>query len=727
MEPKDLNNSEELETTKSTKPRTSKKKSTSSEVSETPEMVVSENDAEETIVSAEVENVEVAENEPDTVPGPEEEPEPEEAPEEESSEPDIVEPFIASGEVAEEVHDEVAKQVEGTEVPDEVDENPENGAVQQKTKRPRIEKTEVHDEMPKRERTDYSQYSQIDLVNAMRDILENHEEYDLKEEVDSIKAAFYKKLNEELEENKKAFTEAGGNAEEFVAEVNPYEEDIKVLLDQYRQLRTEFNKQLEAEKEENLKLKYQVIEDIKGLLNKEESINKTFQEFRELQKQWREIGLVPQAKMKDLWENYHFHVENFYDFIKINKELRDLDLRKNLEAKIELCERAEELLVEPSVLKAFNNLQKYHEQWREIGPVPNEHKEDIWERFKAATAKINKKHQDYFEDRKSEQKQNLDAKIALCEKVEQLVQNEIISNKDWDDLSKELVQLQQVWRTIGFAPKKENNKVYERFRVACDKFFNAKRDFYSKNKESQNINLQMKTELCLEAETLKDSTDWKKATQDFINIQKKWKEIGPVPRKQSDIIWKRFRAACDYFFEKKSGHFTGVDNEQAENLRLKEELIAEVSDFKTTGDVSEDLALLKNYQRRWTEIGHVPIKKKDDIQNRFRDAINRLYDSLKMEGDKRNLFSFRSKMTNFNESSRGQGKMRAEREKYMSRLKQLESDLILLDNNVGFFAKSKNAESLIIEVNKKIESTKKNIEQLKDKIRVIDEIDKSEE
>lgn len=576
----------------------------------------------------------------------------------------------------------------------------------------------------KKENIDYSTYSQIELVNAMREVLENQGDDDIKDEIEVIKAVFYKNLNENIEEQKKQFIAAGGNEEEFVAEEDPYENDIKELLKEYRQVRIEFNKKLEVEKEENLKLKYEVIEEIKALINNEESINKTFQEFRDLQRRWREIGLVPQAKMKNLWDTYHFHVENFYDYIKINKELRDLDLKKNLEIKIELCEKAEELLVESSVLRAFNTLQKYHEQWREAGPVPIENKEDIWERFKAATAKINKKYQDFFESRKTEQKKNLDAKIALCEKVEEINELELASNKDWDDKSRELVQLQKIWRTVGFAPRKDNNKIYERFRTACDRFFDAKREFYSKNKEVQQNNLQLKIDLCLEAETLKDSTDWKKTTQDFINIQKRWKEIGPVPRKHSELLWKRFRSACDYFFDKKSGHFSGIDTEQVDNLTLKEQLIEEVIHFEPSDDVNENLKTLKSFQRRWTEIGHVPIKKKDEIQNNFRDAINKLYDDLNLDDEKRNMLNFRSKMNSYSESNRGQNKMRMEREKYMTKLKQLENDLVLLDNNIGFFAKSKNAESLIADVKKKIENTREKIEFLKEKIRVIDDIDK---
>ncbi len=578
-----------------------------------------------------------------------------------------------------------------------------------------------------KEKTDYNKYNQVELVNAMRDVLNTDSDHNIRNEVEAIKAAFYKHLKEEIEEQKKQFIEEGGNEEDFVAEENPYEQDIKDLLKKYRHFRAEYNRKQEQDKEENLKQKYEVIEEIKGLINKEESINKTFQDFRDLQRRWREIGLVPQSKMKNLWDTYHFHVENFYDYIKINKELRDLDLKKNLEMKIRLCEQAEELLLETNIIKAFNALQKLHDRWREIGPVPRENKDDLWDRFKSSTAKINKKHQQYFDERKSEQKKNLEAKRALCEKVEEINEQELTTHKDWGELSKEVINLQKVWRTIGFAPRKDNNKIYDRFRTACDAFFDAKRAFYAKNKELQQNNLQLKIDLCNQAESLKDSTDWRKTTQDLINIQKQWKEIGPVPRKQSDIVWKRFRAACDHFFDRKSEHFSQIENEQVENLKLKEQLVEEVRNFKSTGNVEENLKALKGFQRRWTEIGHVPIKKKDVVQKDFREAINKLFDDLNIDESKRNLLKFRSKMASFSESTRGQNKMLLEREKYMNKLKQLENDLVLLDNNVGFFAKSKNAESLIEDVQRKIEQTREKIEFLKNKIRVIDEMDESEE
>ncbi len=734
MEPKDLKNSEELKSTEKTGPENSEKNEVPSTeekqviksveddkaASESPETSQEEPHKEEEVKAEDKDTVEEKLENEETDAQPEEE---SETKEDITTEEEEKAPIAETSEVSEtekppsKKEEEVSEegQVEGAEKETEAEDESPKEKVAEKTA-----------PQPKKEKPDYSQYSQVELVNALRDVLDSSDGYEIKEEIDIIKSTFYRNFKADLEEQKEKFLEEGGNIEEFVAEKDPYEQDIKDLLKRFRQVRIEHNKKLEVEKEENLKLKYDVIEEIKSLINNEESINKTFQEFRDLQRRWREIGLVPQAEMKNLWDTYHFHVENFYDYIKINKELRDLDLKKNLEAKIRLCERAEELLVEPSIIKAFNTLQKYHEQWREIGPVPIEQKDDIWERFKAATSKINKKHQEFFEDRKSEQKKNLEAKTALCEKVEEINQTDISSHKEWDEKSKELIELQKVWRTIGFAPRKDNNKIYERFRSECDKFFDAKRDFYSKNKELQQNNLQMKLELCNEAEAMKDSTDWKKTTQDFINIQKKWKEIGPVPRKHSDTVWKRFRAACDYFFDKKSEHFSGIDSEQVDNLKLKNDLIKEVEEFTPEKDVDENLKKLKSFQRRWTEIGHVPIKKKDDVQNRFREAIDKLFDELNLDEEKRNLLKFRSKMSSFTESSRGQSKMRMERDKYMNKLKQLESDLVLLDNNIGFFAKSKNAESLIKDVKKKIENTKQKIEFLKEKIRVIDDLDANE-
>jgi hypothetical protein len=594
------------------------------------------------------------------------------------------------------------------------------------------EDLEIHEDdlldenSPKLKMANYADLDESGLVAELQKLMQNDDFERIRDDVDAIKINFFRLYRANIEAQKAAFTSAGGDIAEFKAEPDQNELELRNLLKRYQDFRNEHNRKVDESKESNLLKKYEIIEEIKALINNKESINKTFHDFRELQDRWRNIGPVPQAKLKDLWDTYHHHVENFYDFIKINKELRDLDLKKNLELKMDICEKSEELLVEPSIIKAFNVLQKYHEQWREIGPVPRDKKDELWERFKAATSIINKKHQDYFESRKSDQKKNLDAKIALCESVEQISAIEIENHRDWDEKSKELIELQKLWRTIGFAPKKDNNKIYERFRLASDKFFDRKREFYNQNKEEQQVNLQLKTDLCLQAEALKDSTDWKKTADEFINIQKAWKEIGPVPRKFSDIIWKRFRAACDFFFESKAKHFSSIDGEQSENLRRKRALLEEVKLFTLSGDDSSDLDKLKDFQRQFTEIGHVPFKDKDAIQNEFRDVINRHFDTLRIDEKRRNLMKFKSKVANNTNTGRGQSKMRFEREKYITKLKQMETDLALLDNNIGFFANTKNASALIDDVNQKIANTKEKIEFLKEKIRIMDAMEDDE-
>lgn len=570
---------------------------------------------------------------------------------------------------------------------------------------------------------DYSTLDREELVEALRKLIEERPIQRIRAEVESIKVNFYKKHKAEFEKKRKEWVEAGGDLQAFVAPEDTVEPQIKELLKDYRDSKSKYNRNLEDQKVVNLEKKQSIIEQIKELVNRNESVNQTFQEFRELQQRWREIGPVPQANLNDLWETYHHHVQNFYDYIKINKELRDLDLKKNLEEKIKLCEKAEELLLEPSIVNAFKKLQKYHNQWREIGPVPNEHRTEIWDRFKDATSKINKKHQEYFEGLREEQKTNLEAKSALCEKAEELAALVISSNKEWNKRSKEMIELQKVWKTIGFAPKKDNNKIYERFRQACDAFFNNKREFYDEAREEQQNNLQLKTELCMQAESLKENNEWKKTSEELINLQKRWKEIGPVPRKHSDEIWKRFRSACDFFFERKSKHFSQVDNKYEVNLKAKEDLIAEVENYKLSENIEDNLKALKDFQRRWAEIGFVPIKKKDEIQKRYREAINKHFEGLKIDDSKRNILKFKTKIDTIQGNPRQENKIRIERDRLFNQLKQLENDITLWENNIGFFAKSKNAEQLIKDVERKIEKGRQDMKVLEEKIRLIDSMD----
>jgi len=568
---------------------------------------------------------------------------------------------------------------------------------------------------------DYSGFSKNELVETLALIIENRPASEIRDDVERIKALFYKKLKGETEERKTRFLEEGGKIEDYKVWVDPLDYRVKELLEKYREKKSDFSRVQEAEKYENLKKKYDIIDKIKDLVNREESINKTFHDFRTLQNEWHSIGVVPQASLKDLWENYHHSVEVFYDYIKINKELRDLDLRKNLELKVQLCEKAEELLLEPNPVNAFRLLQDFHNNWREIGPVPQESKNEIWERFKEATSQINKRHHEYFEKQKDDQRKNLEAKLALCEEVEAINLLEIKNFRDFDDRADKIVSLQKMWRTIGFAPKKQNNRVYQRFREACDAFFEKKRTFYADNKEIQLNNLQLKTELCIQAESLQESTDWKATSDALIRLQREWKEIGPVPRKQSEKTWKRFRKACDRFFNRKAEFFANLDTSYEDNLKAKTALIEELEKFDPGTDVHAAFERLKEIQRKWTEIGFVPFNKKEEITNRYRNALNKEFDKLKIADEDKSILKYRTKLDSMKTNPKASRKVRNERDKFFTKIKQLESDIVLWENNIGFFAKSANADTMIKEVREKIDSAKKMIKTLEEKVRMIDQ------
>ena len=561
---------------------------------------------------------------------------------------------------------------------------------------------------------DLSGLSESELVALFAEKVESEPVQTLRPVVEAIKIAFYKLHRAKVEAERKAFLEAGGNEEAFTPSADADEIRFKELFALYRSERDKHIAELEANKEQNLKLKLAIIEELKELINSDETMNTTFARFRELQQRWKEIGLVPQQNVKDLWETYNLYVENFYNFIKINKELRDLDLKKNYEIKISLCEQAEELTLETQIVEAFRRLQKLHDEWRETGPVAAEFKEALWERFKEASSRINKRHQEHFESLKAEQTKNLALKLELCEKVEALVARPIVSRKDWNKASEELLEIQKVWKTIGFAPKRDNNRIYERFRAACDKFFDLKREYYAGQKSEMEHNLALKTELCAEAETLAMSEDWKRATDELIALQARWKEVGPVARRHSDAIWKRFRAACDKFFERKTQHFASVDSQHEENLKLKQALLEEMrtADIKAGG-----FEAIKAFQRRWSQIGFVPIKFKDALQKEYKAIVDGMFATLRSSERDRSINRFRERVT----TMKGSGQLRSERERLFNKVRQMEQDIATLENNIGFFSKSKNADALIADVREKIERTKRDMAEIIEKIRLIDE------
>ncbi len=569
---------------------------------------------------------------------------------------------------------------------------------------------------------DYSSYNKINLINTLRKIISEEDVDVIKPHADAIKACFYKIRNHEIAEQKAAYVAEGHEEELFLADSDPFEQELKDLFREYKNLRYESNKKMEAVKEENYLRKMEIIEEIKTLVNSENSLNNTFQLFNELQIKFKAIGQVPQSKVKDLWENYHYQVERFYDFVKIDRELRDLDLKRNMDQKMLLCIKAEELsIASDEPLATFRELQKLHESWREIGPVPRDHKQELWDRFKIATSVINKRYQQHFEQERSTQKEQLQKKIELCEKAEELSTFVSDNPREWNDVTEKVILLQEDWKKTGFGPRKENSKIWDRFRAANDTFFQNKRNFWNKSKEHLLQNLALKVDICEQAERLKDSDEWKATTDRLITLQKKWKEVGPVPRKQSELIWKRFRTACDEFFNKKQTHFSGVTGDQDENLKAKKILITEIEEYKPSGSAQDDLGALKKFQDRWAEIGHVPFRKKEELQNKYHDAIDSQFNKIKMDDQDLNLIKFRSKIEHLASIPRGWSKINTERDRYAVRLRQLESDINTLTNNVGFFGTSEGAQSLVRGVNDQIDKLKKQIDELKSRVKIIDD------
>ena len=553
----------------------------------------------------------------------------------------------------------------------------------------------------------YSEKTLAELVALFEELMQNEERMKMSKEAEAIKAAFYKRLQKEKADAGYAAPEAVAEEEtEETAEVvvdSPFaaiEAGFKEQYNKYKKERAEYNKELEKEREENLALKEAVIADLKALLEAQEDVNATFPAFREIQARWRAIGPVPAQSYRNLTETYQLYVEQFYDMVKINRELRDLDFKKNLEVKEQLCQEAEALAAQENVVEAFRELQKLHEQWKEYGPVAKEHREIIWERFKAATAVINKRYQAHFEGLKEQQNENLAKKTALCEKVEEIAAREIADSNEWNACSKEIEDIQKEWRTIGFASKKDNQKIYDRFRAACDKFYERKREFYNEYKDSINANLEKKIALCEEAEALMVSTDWKKATDQFIALQKQWKEIGAVPRKKSEQLWKRFRAACDHFFAERDKH-AKPENDYYGNLKAKQRLIEEIKAYELKNDES-DAAAMQDFQKRWQEIGFVPFKEKDSIAQAYKDAMAKFHTARPQR------------------RGRG-GRQLTEQERLIQKYHQLEQDIVTYENNIGFFAMSKASEPLIKQMEQRIADAKKELEALAAQIRELAE------
>jgi len=575
----------------------------------------------------------------------------------------------------------------------------------------------------KEQEVNFSLLSKEDLVKLMREKLDNPGKGNIRKEVEDIKRFFYEKVAEVLEEKKKHFLDEGGNIEDFKPAEEPVEAAMKELLYKYKGLKAEFTRQLEKTKQENLLKKQEILEGFRILMENQDTFEITFRKFKDLQKQWFSAGVVPHQNLKDLWDSYNYFVEKFNDYVRINRDLRALDLKKNLELKVQLCERTEVLDKEPNIVNAFKALQKNHARWREIGPVPRENRDEIWDRFKLATSVINKKHQDYHSRLKESLHENLEKKINLCDKIEKLAATVYETHGAWVDKTNQVLELQKTWKTIGYAPKKDNNVIYARFRTACDVFFGNKAKFYAAAYEDQKDNLNLKIEIIEKAESLSNSQEWKATTNEFIQLQKRWKQIGPVPRRDSDKLWKRFRAACDTFFNNKSKYYEDIDSTFEDNLKAKEAIVSEMDAFAIEDKLKENKAAMKDFQSRFNAIGYVPSGKKEWIKDQFRLAQDRLLEKTGMDESERSIFKFRYRIEGIANAPRSEMKLNFERDKLVNKLQQLRNDMGVWENNIGFFKQSDSSEETIQGFQEKIDEAHMRIEVLERKIRILDDMD----
>ena len=660
-----------------------------------------QNEAQE-VVSEEVKVEEpVPAEEP--VEAPAEEPKAEEPVEAPAEEPKAEEPVEAPA--------EEPKAEEPVEAPAEEPkaEEPVEAPAEEPVKEP-VEEPKAEEEP----RLDLAGKSKSELVDMMRATATRPIE-EVKDEVQAIKAAFFALRREEVAKEKEEFLANGNNEVDFTPKDDADENNLKELLNVLKERRTEYNAAQEANREANLEKKCQIVALINEIANDPDNINRQFNRVKQLQQDFKDAGDVPATAETEIWKEFQRATERFYDVLKVNRELRDYDFKKNLELKQQLCEEAEELDEEPDVVTAFRKLQELHNKWREIGPVAKELREELWARFKAASSAINKKYQTFFEDRKSKEKENADAKTALCEKIEEISTDDLKTYAQWDEVTKQIIALQEDWKKLGYASRKANAALFARFRKACDDFFAKKAEFYKTMKEELSSNLAKKIDLCERAEALMDSTEWKEATDKFVEMQKEWKTIGPVVKKHSDAVWKRFIAACDHFFEQKKKQNVNVHAVEHDNLKAKKDIIATLK--STIEEATEDAAqTVRDLMDRWQEIGHVPFKEKDKIYAQYRELIDKAFETLNMRG---------SRPRNEGGSSRGprMGNDRnlSERDKLVRTYEQRMSELKTFENNMGFLtANTKSGNSLVQQMEQRIVSLKEEIAQLEQKIKELD-------
>ena len=563
-----------------------------------------------------------------------------------------------------------------------------------------------------------------EILAKLKEIADNVEGT-AKTEIDGLKQAFYRLHNSEQEAARKQFVENGGSVEDFVPTPDPAEEDFKKIMSVIKEKRSELAAEQEKQKEMNLQVKLSIIEELKDLVESPDDPNKNYAEFKKLQQQWNEITLVPPAKVNELWKNYQLYVEKFYDLLKLNNEFREYDFKKNLEIKQRLCEAAEKLADEPDVVSAFHQWQKLNEEFRDTGPVAKEQRDEIWARFRAASTVVHKRHQQHFEALKERERNNLDQKTVICEIVEAIDCNELNTPSLWEEKAQEVIALQAKWKTIGYAPQKMNVQIYERFHKACDDFFHKRSEFFKSLKENMNANLEKKRALCEKAEALKDSTDWKATADELTKLQKEWKTIGPVNKRHSNEVWKRFITACDYFFEQRNKAQSSQRSQELENLEKKKAIIEQLNAIDEKADTEQASQQVRDLMKDWNSIGHVPIKEKDKIYKRYHAIVDKLFSRFNISASNRKLSNFKSSISAMPEGSNSQ--LFRERDKLVRTYENMKSELQTYENNLGFLnASSKKGNSLLNELNRKVEKLKADIELVKEKIKVLDESINSE-
>ena len=558
-----------------------------------------------------------------------------------------------------------------------------------------------------------------EILNKLKEMVADIENA-AKSEIDSLKQAFYKQHNYEQEAARKQFIDNGGSTEDFIPQTDNVEEEFKNIMSVIKEKRNALAAEVEKQKEMNLQIKLSIIEELKELVESPDDANKNYTEFKKLQQQWNEVKQIPPAKVNELWKSYQLYVEKFYDLLKLNSEFREYDFKKNLEIKTHLCEAAEKLAEEQDVVSAFHQLQKLHQEFRDTGPVAKELRDEIWIRFKAASTVVNKRHQQHFEALKETEQHNLDQKTVICEIIEAIEYDQLTNFALWENKTQEIIALQNKWKTIGFAPQKMNVKIFERFRKTCDEFFHKKGEFFKALKEGMNENLEKKRALCEKAEALKESTDWKATADELTKLQKEWKTIGPVAKKHSDVVWKRFISACDYFFDQKNKATSSQRSVEQENLEKKKAVIEKLNAIDETMDTKEASQLVRDLMKEWNSIGFVPFKEKDKIYKQYHNRIDELFKHFNISASNKKLSNFKSSISSMQEGN--SQTLYREREKLTRAFENMKSELQTYENNLGFLnASSKKGNSLLTEINRKVEKLKADIELVKEKIKVIDE------